>query len=315
MRKANIPELSLLGYTQGTAQAKDAFSEELFAGLKQFGFVIIKDHSIDVQKLRTCYELAQGLFKLPVEKKDRYALKDQGFQRGYTPFGREHAKDQKVPDLKEFWHLGRELPPGHALQTVYPSNVWPSEIPAFKPAFFELYELLDETGEVLLEALTKPLNVSPTYFSEMVADGNSILRILHYPPIGKDADPRSIRAAAHEDINLITLLVSASASGLEILTRENEWMSVDTDPSNIIVDSGDMLSRITNEVIPSTTHRVVNPQDGKNTSRYSMPFFMHPHPQAMLTCIDSCVGSGKKYSDINAQEFLFQRLREIGLMA
>jgi isopenicillin N synthase-like dioxygenase len=315
MKKANIPELSLKQYTMGSANERLDFSAQLFAALKEFGFAIIKDHLIDKQKLSNCYNLTEELFKLPVHTKEKYALKDNGFQRGYTPFGTEHAKDQKVPDLKEFWHVGRELASNHEFASLYPMNIWPSEVAEYKPSMLELYELLDETGEILLESLTGPLDVPTNYFTDMVQDGNSILRVLHYPPISKDADPRSIRAAAHEDINLITLLVSASASGLEILTREGEWMSVDTDPSNIIVDSGDMLSRITNEVIPSTTHRVVNPQDGKNTSRYSMPYFIHPHPKATLSCIESCVGPGRKYTDINAQEFLFQRLREIGLMA
>jgi isopenicillin N synthase-like dioxygenase len=175
-----------------------------------------------------------------------------------------------------------------------------------------MYESLDFVAEVLLKSLTGPLKLQSDYFDKMIQDGNSILRLLHYPPIPQGVDPRCVRAAAHEDINLITILVSASASGLELLTRDNQWLPIETDPNNLIVDSGDMFSRMTNEIIPSTTHRVVNPI-GENKSRYSMPYFIHPNPEAMLTCLDSCVGDGAKYPDILAQEFLEQRLHEIGL--
>jgi isopenicillin N synthase-like dioxygenase len=241
-----------------------------------------------------------------------YSDDGQGGHRGYTAFGREHAKDSKHPDLKEFWHVGRELPEGHRLKSFFSNNIWPEEITGFEKTFKALFQALDDTGRIMLEALTHPLELPRTYFSEMTQYGSSILRLLHYPPIPEGVDPNRIRAAAHEDINLITLLVSAQGAGLELLTREGEWIPVETDPENIIVDSGDMLARITNDIIPATTHRVVNPK-GENKSRYSMPFFMHPNPDALLECIPSCRGAGEKYPPILANDFLMQRLREIGL--
>lgn len=309
-----VPELSLSQYIEGQALDRQDFIAQLFAGIQYFGFIILKDHPICSDLLKKAYQLSQEFFELPTEIKNKYVSAAGGGQRGYTPFGREHARDTPVPDLKEFWHVGRELSQGHPLHLVYPENLWPSEVEGFKETFLNIYQSLDDVGQVLLEALTEPLQVPSDYFKGLTQDGNSILRMLHYPPIPEGTDPRCVRAAAHEDINLITLLVSASASGLELLDREGQWLPVETDPENLIVDAGDMLSRITNEVIPATTHRVVNPEDG-NKDRYSMPFFMHPHPNAQLSCIESCVGEGAKYSDITAQDFLMQRLREIGLMS
>lgn len=307
-----VPELSLKAYTQGEAADRSHFVDELFAGLKKYGFVILKDHPVQTSLLRKAYALSEELFQLPQEKKSAYADDQQGGQRGYTPFGREHAKDSKYPDLKEFWHVGRDLPGDHRLKSFFADNVWPNEIPDFQSTFQTLFQALDDTGRIMLEALTIPLDVPKSYFQEMTHAGSSILRLLHYPPIAEGVDPNCIRAAAHEDINLITLLVSAQGSGLELLTREGTWLAVETDPENIIVDSGDMLARITNEVIPATTHRVVNPK-GENKSRYSMPFFMHPNPDARLECIASCRGTGEKYPPILANDFLLERLREIGL--
>lgn len=307
-----VPELELSQYIEGNPKDKAQFVEDLFRGLKYYGFIILKDHPIPIDLLNKAYSLSEQLFNLPVEKKESYISKAGGGQRGYTPFGKEHAKDAKVPDLKEFWHVGRDLPKGHPFESDFPENIWPSELPEFKSTFQQIYQQLDDIGRVVLEALTGPLELRKNYFDEMIKDGSSVLRLLHYPPIPATADPRCVRAAAHEDINLITILVSASASGLELLTRDGEWLPIETAPNNLIVDSGDMLSRITNEVIPSTTHRVVNPA-GKNQSRYSMPYFIHPHPKALLTCIDSCRGEAALYPDIMAQEFLHQRLREIGL--
>lgn len=307
-----VPELQLNQYIEGNVRDKQQFVDDLFKGLKHYGFIILKDHPIPLDLLNKAYELSEKLFDLPTETKKSYISKVGGGQRGYTPFGKEHAKDAKVPDLKEFWHVGRELPEGHPFSLEYPDNVWPNELPEFKSTFNQMYNQLDDIGKIILEALTGPLEVRKDYFDDMVQDGNSVLRLLHYPPIPDGVDPRCVRAAAHEDINLITILVSASASGLELLTRDGKWLPIETAPNNLIVDSGDMLSRITNELIPSTTHRVVNPA-GKNQSRYSMPYFIHPHPKALLTCLDSCRGEKALYPDILAQEFLHQRLKEIGL--
>jgi isopenicillin N synthase-like dioxygenase len=308
----SVPELSLASYTDGDVKDQKKFIDDLFKGLKQFGFIILKDHPIQVDLLNKAYSLSEQLFSMPEEKKLKYVSPNGGGQRGYTPFGKEHAKNQSVPDLKEFWHVGRELPAGHKYANSYPQNIWAHELADFKKTFLDMYEALDIVASILLKSLTGPLKLEENYFDRMIEDGNSILRLLHYPPIPEGVDPRCVRAAAHEDINLITILVAASASGLELLTREGEWLPVETDANNLIVDSGDMLSRITNEVIPSTTHRVVNPK-GENKSRYSMPYFIHPNPEAVLTCLDSCRGEGAKYPDILAQDFLMQRLREIGL--
>lgn len=308
-----VLELSLAAYTQGSTQDKQKFIDNLYTGLKDLGFITLVDHPLSATLLNKAYALSEEFFQQPTPIKNKYSLKENGFQRGYTPFGTEHAKDSPVGDLKEFWHVGRNLNVGHKYESLYPKNIWPTEVTEFSTVFSQIYSALEMCGDILLEALTLPLNLEKTYFKTMTKDGNSILRLLHYPPLPADRDPRSIRAAAHEDINLITLLVSASASGLELKDRNGQWMPVESSHNAIIVDSGDMLSRITNDVIPSTTHRVVNPPDAKS-SRYSMPYFMHPNPEAMLSCLPSCRGSGEKYPDILAEDFLKQRLREIGLL-
>lgn len=309
-----VPELALSSFTHGEPLERSRFIDDLFSGLREYGFIIIKDHPVPNQLLNHAYELLEELFALPTETKKKYALSENGFQRGYTPFGTEHAKDSPVKDLKEFWHIGRDLPEGHRYSSIYPKNIWPEELPDFKPTLAKIYKSLDEVAKILLQALTSPLELPQDYFTKMMGEGNSILRLLHYPPIPEGVDPRCVRAAAHEDINLITLLVSATASGLQLKDRDGSWLPIDCAPNCLIVDSGDMLARISNEVIPSTTHRVVNPETGTNTSRYSMPYFVHPNPDAMLTCIPSCRSAGEKYPPISSQDFLYQRLREIGLM-
>ncbi len=313
MTLRKVPELSLNSYLQGGPTERARFVDQFFIGLKDYGFIVLKDHNVEVSLLKRAYELMQELFALPVETKNKYALFNDGFQRGYTPFGTEHAKNNPISDLKEFWHVGREITKGHRYEKFYFENVWPTEVTEFKAVFSKIYKALDETGLTLLETLAAPLEVPNGFLSSMASDGNSILRLLHYPPIPEGADPRSIRAAAHEDINFITILVSATASGLQLKDHDGTWLDIESDPNSLIVDAGDMLARLTNDVIPSTTHRVVNPVDSK-TSRYSMPFFIHPNPDAMLSCLPSCVGTGAKYADITSQDFLMQRLREIGLL-
>jgi len=307
-----VPELSLNSYIEGGATEKAQFIDQFFMGLKDYGFIVLKDHPVPTPLLNKAYSLLEEFFALPVDKKMAYA-KTSGGQRGYTPFGKEHAKDAQVHDLKEFWHVGRELPAGHRYANQYPTNVWPTELPEFETVFKQIYRDLDSVGHVMLEALTQPLDVPKNFFVNLADAGNSILRCLHYPPIPPGTDPRCVRAAPHEDINLITILVSATASGLQLKDRDGKWLPIESDPNSLIVDAGDMLARITNDVIPSTTHQVVNPEDS-NSSRYSMPFFMHPNPDAMLTCLPSCLGQGAKYPPITSDEFLMQRLREIGLI-
>lgn len=306
-----VPELSLADYVSGGAEARAQFIEALDEGFRYFGFIILKDHGVSRDLLARAYEMSRAFFALP-EADKRDFMRGVDGQRGYTPFGREHAKTSKVGDLKEFFHIGREFSFASPLANLYPQNVWPAQPARFRETFLGLFDALEEAGFAMLEALEPSLDVPRGYFRKMAANGNSILRLLHYPPIPPDADPNALRAAAHEDINLITILVAAEGGGLELLDREGNWLAVDTDPDNLIVDAGDMLARATNDVIPATTHRVVNPK-GPNVSRYSMPFFMHPHSDAVIECIPSCIGDGAKYPPITADAFLKQRLREIGL--
>jgi len=309
-----VPTLSLGDYTQGSLSDQHKFIDNLFTGIKDYGFIILKDHGVSANLLAEAYGLLEQFSNLSLEAKMKYVSAAGGGQRGYTPFGKEHAKDSPVMDLKEFWHVGREMPADHRMAKFYPPNIWPTELPKFESLFSNLYSSLEQAGLVMLEALSSPLELERNFLTDMVKEGNSILRLLHYPPIGKDADPRCVRAAAHEDINFITLLPAATASGLQLKDRDGQWLDVVSDPGTLIVDAGDMLARLTNDVIPSTTHQVVNTPDGITNPRYSMPFFMHPHPEAMLSCLPSCRGAGAKYPDITAGDFLMQRLREIGLI-
>ena len=311
MNKRQVPQLSLMSYVQGSQADQLKFVDDIMHGLKDYGFIILKDHMVDQKKVDRAYELLKEFYALPVETKLKYCGNNAG-QRGYTPFKQEHAKDSKFGDLKEFWHVGRELSASSQYKGIYPENVWPLEISEFKSVMMELYDAMDKTSVVLLESIGRGLDVPSTFFKEMVHDGNSILRAIHYPPVVNQDTKNSVRAAAHEDINLITLLVGATDSGLELLDRDGTWLAVNSNPGEIVVDTGDMMSRLTNDVLPATTHRVVNP-DNAATTRYSMPFFVHPHANAQLRCLPSCVGTGAKYPDITAGDFLVQRLKEIGL--
>jgi isopenicillin N synthase-like dioxygenase len=303
-----VPELSLSDYSFGTPQTRAQFQKALFDGLRDYGFVILTDHNVDAALLDDAYRLSEAVFALPQETKNSY----QGGMRGYTPFGVEHAKGNHLPDLKEFWQIGHDVEAGAAIDPLFPPNVWPTEIGGFEAGFRALFDALNETGITLLRALAPSLSLDPHFFDPLVARGTSLLRVLHYPPIPDDADPKCVRAAAHEDINFITILVAAKGAGLELLDRDGTWLSVETSPRNLIIDGGDMLARMTNDVIPATTHRVVNPS-GPNISRYSMPFFMHPSVDTSLACLASCLGEGAKYAPITAGDFLNQRLAEIGL--
>ncbi len=300
------PELSLADYVTGDAAARAAFSDAFMSGLRQYGFIILKDHGVSTGLLARAYDLAGEVFALPEAVKRRYAA---GL-RGYTPFGVEHAKDSGHPDLKEFWQIGHE--PSPQAPEPFPPNVWPAETPDFQPTFTALFKALNETGMVLLRALAPKLDLEDGYFDPLVRHGTSILRVLHYPPLAPNVDPRAARSAAHEDINFLTIMVAAKGKGLELLDSDGTWLPVETDPKNLIVDSGDMLKRMTNGVIPATTHRVVNP-DGPNVSRYSMPFFMHPTLATSLKALPSCIGDGPRFPETTAGEYLHERLKAIGL--
>lgn len=322
-----VPELSLQQYRTGNAAARAAFEQALFAGLQDYGFIILADHGVEESLLDAAYATAESFFRRPLEEK----LACRGGLRGYTPFGVEHAKDHAVPDLKEFFQVGREPSLGAAVGEDYPPNVWPVAHPEVATVFGRLFAALDEAAQMLLRALAPSLQLPTDWFDERVTAGNSVLRVIHYPPVGADAEPGAVRSAAHEDINLLTLLVAARGGGLQLLDRDGSWLPVETVPRNLIVDSGDMMARLTNGVIPATTHRVINPHQGHagrgeasvastgiaNTSRYSIPFFVHPTNATSLAALPSCVSPERpsRYPPVTAGEYLEQRLREIGLAA
>ncbi len=308
-----IPVLDLGHYLRGTPAEKERFIQVFGDALKEFGFVSIENHGIDDGLIRRTYSDAEAFFRLSDDAKKRYHVQGGGGQRGYTGFGNEHAKNRTVGDLKEFWHVGRELPAGHPRQSQYGGNLWPHEVGGFKANSLALYQALDQLGATMLQAMGEYFRLPRTTLSDMAQDGNSILRIIHYPPLKERFIPGGVRAAEHEDINLITLLCEGTSSGLELLTRQNEWIPVDTLRGQIVVDSGDMLSRVTNNILPATTHRVVNPRStDDDVTRYSMPFFVHPFPECDLTPL-AALGPAK-FPPITADEFLRQRLREIGLI-
>jgi isopenicillin N synthase-like dioxygenase len=308
-----IPTIDLADSTAGGAASRSRMVKTLGEGLVEFGFLNVEGHGIDTAAVRATYQLWQRFFQLPEEVKLQYAGIGGG-SRGFTPFGVEHAKDHALPDLKEFWHVGQEAAAGHPLVAEYPANVWPAEIPELREPTLRLYKSLEQVAGNLLRALAEHFALPRETFASMMQLGNSILRVIHYPPVAPDLDP-AVRAAAHEDINLITLLCEATDSGLEILARDGSWMAVETGEGQIVVDAGDMLSRVTNGVVPATTHRVVNPPSVLNRERYSMPFFVHPYPACDLTVLDRFVSPARppRFPPITAGAFLDQRLREIGL--
>ena len=309
----SIPTIDLNDYTAGEGQTRARLVQTLGDGLREFGFLNVEGHGIDPSLIRGTYRLWQRFFELPEDVKRQYAAVAGG-ARGFTPFGVEHAKDNPLPDLKEFWHVGQELPEGHPYRNEYPPNLWPAELPEIHQPTVQLYKSLERVAENLLYALAEYFDLPRGTFASMMESGNSILRIIHYPAVRPEQLP-AVRAAAHADINLITLLCEATDSGLEILTREGDWMPVESGEGQIVVDAGDMLSRFTNEVVPATTHRVVNPATGTGRDLYSMPFFVHPYSACDLTIHERFVSEDQpaRYPPITAGQFLDQRLREIGL--
>lgn len=315
MTQNTIPVVDLHDYLSGDKQRQEQFVKSIGDALCQVGFFALLHHGVDDKLISDSYHEIATFYKLPLETKKKYEGIGLKGQRGFTSFGREHAKNSQAPDLKEFWHVGREFSPSSPLAQTYPPNIWPAEVPPFKNTMLNLYNALEKCALTVLEACALYLNEEKNLFRNIAVDGNSILRLIHYPPIAADADPRSIRAQAHEDINLITLLIEATTSGLEILDRRDNWIPVVTPPNCIIIDAGDMLQNITNGFYKSTTHRVVNPADNRET-RYSMPFFVHARAEVDLSPLASCVektGGKKNYPNITANEYLLQRLREIGL--
>ena len=312
-----IPTLDIGRFTHPSSAAdREAFVAELGAAYREWGFAGIRGHGIDQGLIDGAYDVFKRFFALPEETKRKYHVPGIGGARGYTPFMVETAKDSRYPDLKEFWHVGREIARDSQYAADMPPNQWPDEVPGFRETAYRLYTTLDALGSQVLSALALHIGLPESWFADKTDFGNSILRPIHYPPI-TSAEVPNVRAGAHEDINLITLLVGASAAGLEVLSRKGEWVPFTADADTIVVNIGDMLQRYTNHVYPSTTHRVVNPPgDAARQPRYSTPFFLHPNPDFMIEVLPSCVSADNpsRYPEpITAQGYLEERLREIKL--
>ena len=310
----SIPSVDLADFMSNDPVKKIAFVQALGQAYEEVGFVAVKNHGIAEELIEDLYTEVQQFFSLPLAQKKKYEIAGLAGQRGYTSFGKEHAKGSEAPDLKEFFQYG-QLAPNDGNGESYPANVQVQEVEDFNETLNKSYLAFEKSGSLLLQAIALYLGLDQFYFEGFVDKGNSILRSIHYPPI--TATPQSaIRAEQHEDINLITLLVGASADGLEILSKNNEWVPVTSLPHQIVVNVGDMLQRLTNNKLRSTTHRVVNPQQELwHTSRFSIPFFLHPKGSMSLECLPRCVNNlyPKLYEDITAGEYLEERLMEIGL--
>ena len=310
---AQVPTLSL----RDQEGDPDGFAAALGQSFRRFGFAIVADHGIPDPLIQRAWAETQALFALPEAEKRGYHVAGGGGARGYTPFKTEIAKDASVVDLKEFWHVGRELPQGHRYAAQMAPNIWPARPEGFRDTFIELFAAFDRAGDRLLSGIARHLGLAPDWFDPAVADGNSVLRLLHYPPIAPDAE--GVRAGAHEDINLITLLLGAEEAGLELLDRESgRWLQIKPPEGAMVVNVGDMLQRLTNHLRPSTTHRVTNPPpERRGHSRYSMPFFLHPAPDFLIETLPGTVTSenpNRYESPITAHDYLHERLVEIGLI-
>lgn len=310
-----IPVVDLDQYLHGTPARQAAFVQELGHAFEEVGFVSVTNHGIPDDLIADLYRLVQAFFALEEQQKRKYEVPGLAGQRGYTSFGKEHAKGSDAPDLKEFFQYGQTVSDGDSIAKEYPTNVSVTDIARFDETLLNAYRHFEKSGGALLSAIAQYLGLDQNYFDPHLHNGNSILRCIHYPPITHE--PKSaIRAEQHEDINLITLLVGASADGLQILNKQGEWVGVTSLPNQIVVNVGDMLQRLTNNMLKSTTHRVVNPpREMWHTSRFSMPFFLHPRSEMSLACLDRCIDEThpKAYADITAGEYLEERLREIGL--
>ena len=304
-----------------TLDARDVqsakFAQDIAAAYAEYGFVIIQNHGIDKALIDRCLDSFQRFFALPVEEKLRYKLPKGGGARGYTPFGIETAKGATHHDLKEFWHVGRELPPGHPYSKDMAPNIWVDSIPGFRESAYGLFEAFDALGARLLGAIARAAHLPENFFDDKVNLGNSILRVIHYPPMPPEPT-ESVRAGAHEDINVITLLLGAEEPGLQVLSRKGEWLPINPPPGSLVCNVGDMLQRLTNKYLRSTTHRVVNPpRERASKARYSLPFFLHFNPDFLIKTLPQCIDA--QHPDqfpvpITAHDFLQERLREIKLI-
>mgnify|MGYP002881510206 CR=1 FL=1 len=310
-----IPVIDLVELCSEDPSIRQSSVRALGDALVEYGFVAVDNHGVDPKALQGTYDGIRRFFELPSELKSQYELRRLGRQRGYTPFGKEKAKDSAQGDLKEFWHVGPELAEDDPLHGRIPANVWPAEIPEFRPSALELWRSLHDCGAVLLRGIAEYLGAPEKIFDEMTDGGNSVLRLIRYPEAEPEIhDENAVWAAAHEDINLITLLVEATDPGLELLTREGEWLPIMPVPGQLIMDTGDMMQRLTNGRIPATTHRVRMPEVVTGP-RYSIPFFIHPHPDASLRPLDCCRDAATVDEPaLSAEEYLAQRLRDNGVL-
>ncbi len=312
----NIPSVDLADFISGDPTRKQKFVEEIGRAYEEIGFVSLKNHFLDDQLVDKLYKEVKSFFALPVETKKNYEIEGLGGQRGYVSFGKEHAKGKKEGDLKEFWHFGQEPALDANLIDEYPENVQVKELPDFNKTGMEAYRMLEKTGIYVLRALALYIGLDETYFDHWASNGNSILRPIHYPPITEEPKG-AVRAGAHGDINLITLLMGASTGGLQVLRKDGVWMDAIPEEDELVINVGDMLERHTNNKLRSTIHRVVNPpKEEWDKPRYSIPFFMHPRSDMPLNCLPECIDEQhpKAFDDITAGEFLYERLVDIGLI-
>ncbi|MFD1292443.1 isopenicillin N synthase family dioxygenase [Lutibacter holmesii] len=311
-----IPSVDLSDFISEDPKRKQKFIKEIGEAYEEIGFVALKGHFLTNELSENLYKEVKAFFDLPSEIKESYEIDGIGGQRGFTAFGKESAKGKKEGDLKEFWHFGQEVVDNDELKATYPKNVLVNEVPNFNKVGMETYKMLEKTAIYVLRALALYIGLDEFYFDKYVNNGNSILRPIYYPPI--QGEPKgAVRAAAHGDINLITLLMGASASGLEVQNKQGEWIGVTALPEQLVINVGDMLERLTNNKLRSTIHRVVNPpREDWEKPRYSIPFFTHPISEMSLNCLPECITDThpKVYDDITAGEFLNERLRELGLL-
>ncbi|WP_299228112.1 2-oxoglutarate and iron-dependent oxygenase domain-containing protein [uncultured Psychroserpens sp.] len=310
-----IPSVNLEDFVSGDPNRKQKFINEIGKAYEDIGFVALKGHFLDDALVDKLYNEVKNFFNLPLETKRKYEIEGIGGQRGYVSFGKESAKGKKEGDLKEFWHFGQYVEDDPERAKEYPENVFVEEIPDFNTVGKETYGMLEKTAKYVLRALALHLDLEETYFDDYIHNGNSILRPIHYPPITKEPE-NAVRAAAHGDINLITLLMGAQGRGLQVQNHKGEWIDAIAEPDELMINVGDMLSRHSNNKLKSTIHRVVNPpRELWGTSRYSIPFFMHPISEMKLDVLDSCIDdeNPKQFEDITAGEFLNERLIELGL--
>jgi len=313
-----IPKVDYHDFISGDPQKRQQFIQDLGDAFSQIGFVVVKNHGVTEEQRQKLFDTSKEIFKQPLDVKRKYEDVDNGGQRGYISKGRETAKGEKVPDLKEFWHIGQEVEDEPKLAEQYPENIWMDEVPDLQTVGMEIYKTFEQTGRNLLRAIALYLDLDENYFDDKIKNGNSILRLLHYYPVEnwQEVEEGAVRAAAHGDINLITLLMGGSASGLQALNSNKEWVDVSPEENEIVINIGDMLHRHTNGRLKSTIHRVINlDKESMKYPRYSAPFFLHPRSDMDLSCLEGCIDdkNPKQYEDITAGEFLDERIKELGL--